>query len=70
MRLSFRHVGIVSALIYGIVSFPTIVVAGCYDLIGCSDKNDFARHFGRLSGLKDGRAQLRISMDDAKRNFC
>jgi hypothetical protein len=29
-------------------------LADCYDLVGCSDKDAFSRHFGYLASVSDG----------------
>jgi hypothetical protein len=36
------------------MALPTFAVADCYDLLGCSDKNDIAKHFGYLASIKSG----------------
>ena len=40
------------ALIATMVAGP--VLADCYDLVGCSDKNAFSAHYGYLASVADG----------------
>ena len=55
MRFYFRHVAVLTALLSVGVTIPPAAAADCYDILGCTDKDDFAKHFGDyLASVQNG----------------
>ena len=50
----FRHCVAAAALLASL-AIPSASEAGCYDILGCANRNDFARHFSDyLASAADG----------------
>src|SRR5579862_4695543 len=54
MNGSWRRRGTLAAMVAVALAAATPVLADCYDLVGCSDKDNFALHYGYLASVANG----------------